>query len=319
MKKFGYVACFLFATVFSIFNQALCEPAQKHKFTKDEMVSICFDKLKKLHLQEIDFDKINKSSLQYDYKYDERFRKKFFVIKRKENGFEMEIDPDIGCVRGLMITGIRDYKTLYKEGAKPKKRKEEILAQAKNYLKIINGAIPSNAFLSEAEYVLSFWRDATYSYEGEWAVYWERREGGYKYFNDSIIIYINERTGLSKYGYNFYSQYCPPKQIHITKEKAIEIAKKNVNKIIRSPFFAGAYHGCKAGDIQSTELMIVNPNYSHSIVSLTKGMDIFNNPSARLAWVVDFACIDNKTGNKTTTPGVMVFIDAETGEVLGGG
>lgn len=276
------------------------------------MIDICFTKIRELNLPGVDVDKINKSSLNIYSEYEERFKKEIFTIRsdNKKAYFAMEIDPDSGLILGLVFPHASNPS---KQDEKPTKKKEEMLAQAENYFKILHRDIPANAFFMPKEALLQFHSDA-------WHFGWGRKEGEYKYMLDCILISINEKNGLVSYGYNFYSQYHPPKKIRITKEKALQIARKNVNKIMRSPLYAGGFEGTKAGDVKSAELMIVNPNYSHSLViSLAKGMNTFDNPYARLAWVVDFACLNKKGSRKTGIAGIMVFVDAETGEVLGGG
>ena len=314
MKKiliFITLLCILIAEPNNIFGQ------NQHKLSKEELFDIYCKKLKELKLPTVNMEGIKISEFNVVYDYDDSFQKYIPRVGSEKTKFSMSIDPDTKKVIKCHNGSARDYETLFEGGAKPTKNKEDIIKQAKSYLKIIYGEIPKDASLDEegSEYIVTFWQDSKYSYEGDWVVYWQRKEGNYFYMNDCIGMTINERCGLVGYGYNFFSQYHPPKQINITKEKAIEIAQKHINDIINNPYWGGGYEKYKIGDIHSAELMIVNPNY---ITKRRKDFDPRPSPYARLAWVVSFNWLDRKTSKKITKLPPQVWIDAETGELLGG-
>ena len=199
-------------------------------------------------------------------------------------------------------------------GAGHTRKKEEIIREADKYITAINDKLPEQAFLRECKFIITWWYDDKHSYDGTWVVRWGRREGDYKYKKDYIALGIYEKNGLESYSYDFFSDYHPPKNLSISQSQAIETAQKNVVKIIHSPYFAGAFNGYKIGKVDSSELMIVNPNYAQKKMVYNS---IHPDPYARLAWVVRFECIP--TVKNSPSGGLCeVWIDIETGEILGG-
>ena len=282
-----------------------------------------------IRLSELNLSTVNKESIKFsdfiilDYKLDKRFEKKIAVVSCKLTGFGMEIDPLSGKIVGCQNYAIsHEYAShrLYEGGAKPNKSKEDIISEAKNYIIILNGEIPKEAYFDEAVYKVQFWQDAAHSYKGEWFISWGRKEGDYKYRDDSIIIILDEEYGLHGYGYNFFSNYNPPQRINISKDRAIEIAKNNIDHMINSSS-GGGPDLYKDNGIKTSELKIVNPNYFHD----PKRYKIVPSSYARLAWVMIFDCVGRdpikvKEELAELAPRkVEIWIDAETGEVLGGG
>ena len=143
---------------------------------------------------------------------------------------------------------------------------------------------------------------------GEWSVIWIQMEG--PYVLGDIRMGINEKYGFSGFSDNRYSIYYSPKEIKITKEKAIEMANKDIAKIIPQ--------GYKIEGQPSAELKIVNQN------SLAREINpnYIKHPKsyARLAWEVKYNCVSVvilKDGSKLEPCKAAIWYDAETGEVLG--
>lgn len=305
MKKTLFILVFLFLVAS---NSNILFGEDIHYLSKEELFVIYSTKLKSLNLPTLNLSNVKPDDFLIVNDIASNGRK-VATVGCKNCGFGMEIDAVNGkilfCINHVIL---ENNKNLDKGDSKPKKTKEEIIKQAEEYVKILIGEMPKDTGSVTANYINP-------TCKVEWHVFWDRREGEYKYCSDSFGVTIDEDYGLSSFGYNFFSDYIPPKQIDISKEKAIEIGKKNINKIMHSPNADGRFNSYKTGEVKSAKLWIVNPNYFH-----IKGEYSFTNkPYARLAWAVDFACVNKKTDKEDGFKKVSIWIDAETGEILGGG
>lgn len=319
MKNRSFI--FLFVLFFYILSFSSIYPNGQSKSGLDnnQLASIYLNTLNKLKLPGIEADKINTSKLEFIYRKDDdnpNITIADIRCDRTNKALDMVIDSRSGKIMHCdNVFALYELDKSMHEGAdKPTKKKEEVLEEANKYVIAINGKLPEQAFFKECEFIVSGWYDSKHSYDGAWVVRWGRKEGTYRYKEDYIALGIYEKYGLEGYTYDFFSDYHPPKKLNIPQSQAIETAQKNINKIIHSSYFAGTFNGYKVGKIDSSELMIVNPNYAHK--------KMFNNrihpdPYARLAWVVRFGCIP-KTKDFPAGGLCEIWIDAETGEVLGG-
>lgn len=306
---------FLFCVSLSVF------PEGEKELTKEELFQIYSNKLKQLNLSTVNLDYVRLDEFSVVYNTDE-YGRKIPILGCKDAKFAMEIDPFTGrilsCTNRFINEKVHDDPNapLFKGGSKPYRKKEDIIREAETYLKILCDGFPEEAFFNDASYDVGVWPKADYSYEGGWGVDWKRRADGYVYYYDSIGISVHEKYGLWGYNYNFFSLYHPPQKINITKDQAVEIAKKNIDKIMHSPLLGGWYDGYKAGELDSVELMIVNPNYIHIFKKNYVPIPV---PDAKLGWVARFICVTNKNRPSTQLLPTEIWIDAETGELLGGG
>lgn len=299
-------------------NQLLCEISKE--ITKEEAFSIYSSKTKELNLSTVDNNRIKYEIFNGSIKK-KWYGKKVWDVACLYSGIGMEIDASSGIVRSLHNYGIdRRNGTnppIFKDGAKPTRNKEEMIKEAEGYLRILCGAIPDDAIFINAEYNVGQWRDAKHSYEGKWLIDWGRRTSGYRYRFDGIRVVVHEKYGLSGYGYNFYSDPPASLVVNITKEKAIEIAKPFAKKMAK-------LFGYKSGEVLDAELQITNPNYFEG--QFVEGFrrigvkDYSKYPQSytRLAWIVSFSWGYDKVFTKNYEP-AHVWVDAETGEILGGG
>ena len=285
--------------------------------SKQKLFQIYESKLKQLNLPLIDLGKIRYDT--FDAGIETIGGKKFWDMACLHGGATMGIDPDSGRVISFLNDAYyRElHKTTFDKEPKPTRNQEEMINEAERYIKIINSEMPKNVCFREAKFDCDTnGLKPGFYHDGEWLIGFQRIEGNYKYWQDYISVSISEKYGLAGYRYEFFSQYHPPEKINISEEKAIEIAKKNINKIIHSPLVRGWYDGYKTGECHSAGLMIVNPNYIHIP---EKGYDFTPQPYARLAWVIGFESINMETSKEGVLTDSMIWIDAETGEVLGGG
>ena len=305
----------IFATLVGlVFNSCFCEDNQE--LSKEKIFQIFEGKAKELNLPLVNTNKIRYSTFSTQTSV---YHKKAWNVGCLHCGITMDITTDSGRIIDLFTNANfrKIDETTYTEEPKPTKSQEDMVKEAERYITIINGSFPKNVCFSEAKFIPdTAGLKSGYYHDGSWTVVWHRVEGEYKYLWDYISLGIHEKYGLDAYHYELFSEYHPPKQINLSKEKAISIAKKNINKIMRSPMVGGWYEGYKAGEIKSAELMIVNPNYVHIP---RKDYSPTPQPYARLAWVIHFTSIEKETNKEGMLSTSMIWIDADTGEVLGGG
>lgn len=316
--KISTIALVVSCLFFYISNQALCETSLE--ITKEEAFSIYLNKARELNLPNIDISKMKYNIFNAGLEK-EWYGKKVWDVACLHSGLGMKIDANSGIIRSLQNYSIDRLSganpPVFEGGAKPTRNKDDIIKEAEGYLKVLNGGIPQDSFFDKAEYDVSHWRDSQYSYEGYWLVDWGRKTGGYKYRYDGVRVRIHEKYGLAGYGYVFFSD--PPKTLimNISKEKAIEIAKPFAKKMAK-------LFGYKSGEVLGAELQITNPNYFEGQFAEgfrrigVRDHSKYPQSYSRLAWIVSFSWGYDKVFTKNYEPS-HVWIDAETGEVLGGG
>lgn len=285
------------------------------RLSNGQLAEIYFDTLKKINSPAFDTTKLKTSDLKFRIHKDDNDPKKQLVGIRSYEAIDLMMDPYSGKIIDCYNYVAEENKTIHDGADKPAKDQNWALKETERYLVLLNGEVPKNSFLKDVKFSVDGWFDSKHSYDGEWSVCWGRKEGEYKFREDLIAVRINEKRGFHSYHYSFFSDYHPPKKVNIIKDQAIRFADKNVNKIVRSPFLRELYRDYKIDNLDSAELMIVNPNYAHKL----KYNDYSDpKPYARLAWVVKYHVLANPSSG--WADGFFeVWIDAETGEILGGG
>ncbi len=303
----------------SISPLASCEPIKE--LTKQELFSIYSDKIKDLHIPYINTDKIKYDAFN-SYSETVWYGAKEWNVACLHSDIRMEIDAISGAVTGLHSSYISEKISglnapVFEGGSRPVRDKESIIKEAEGYIRILHGRIPNDAFFEKVAYDNdSSGIDTKHFYEGKWQVDWGRKTCGYKYRFDGIRVTIHEKYGLASYGYSFFSS--PPQSliVKVTKKEAIEKSKPFAKKMAR-------LFSYKLGEALSAELQIVNPNLfensSRKLYSIgAKNYSKYSKSYTRLAWIVDFSWGYDKIFTKDYEP-AHVWIDAETGEILGGG
>ncbi len=284
------------------------------KLSKEQMFKIYSEKLAELKLPTVDLNDVKALTFKFREETD-LYERKIIEVGCQRARFDMDIDPYTGKIYACFnfsIGDITEYEKnipLFTGNPEPFKKKEEIIKEAENCLKILNnGTMPNNIQFKEARYYEGGWRNRMHPFMGEWSVIWIQMEG--PYVLGDIRMGINEKYGFSGFSDNRYSIYYSPKEIKITKEKAIEMANKDIAKIIPQ--------GYKIEGQPSAELKIVNQN------SLAREINpnYIKHPKsyARLAWEVKYNCVSVvilKDGSKLEPCKAAIWYDAETGEVLG--
>ncbi len=286
------------------------------RLSNERLTEIYFNTLKKINSPIIDIDKIKSTDLDIYSSKNENDPKKRTITIQSYKALSVEADPYSGKIIGVNNNAVTKHWTVHEDKDKPTKNKDWAQAEAEKYLIVLFGQIPANSYLKDIKFLIGGGPDNKHSYDGGWFVWWGRKEGEYKFREDVIAVDVYEKLGFGGYTDYFFSDYHPPKNININKNQAIQIADKNINKIVRSPFFREFNRDYKIGKLDSAELIIVNPNYA----SIKSGdLHAFANtkPYARLAWVVKYNNIANPSSG---WPDAFfgIWIDAETGEILGG-
>ena len=210
-------------------------------------------------------------------------------------------------------------------GQPPKKiwNKEQVQAKAERFVIAVLGKMPEEACkeaVVEFTPQVLFARDGSKRYRlGTWRVVWYRQnKQGVKFQYDTIIVQMIDGEEPLGLGYNFWSSYQDSDAQPIPAEKAMALAKEQAQKIMAWRPGAMWLQDFKLLDQPKSELQIVNPNHLLSQSQVTGERDA----TARLAWVVTYPKIytGTKGANGAAPPGgyIEVWIDAETGEFLGG-
>lgn len=184
---------------------------------------------------------------------------------------------------------------------------------------------PEEAVAKAREYVEAFerpdWRNFKLSRRppyfcnegleaGRWEVAWDRVAGQYRYPEDGIIVTLHERFGLFTYGVALYSSAVST-NVKLIKEEGVHIG----NDVIAASQKKWLRHLPKVNlKLRNAALEIVHPNWIFTDrVSPDDPYKFLDNRDARVAWVVEYAA-----GDDTSSPKVWVWVDARSGEVLGG-
>lgn len=197
---------------------------------------------------------------------------------------------------------------------------DEALRTARTYLRRLNLELPSDAHLHRITYS---------QHRAYWCVVWSKREKGYEYFDpqggedsESIGVSFHEEYGFERYWYGMYLPSPTNLTVKIDAEEAARMAAPYAPKILKVPFYRAWHPGAfKIAGVKSAKLKIVAPNWladpSRAIV-----LRDYKSPDGlpkytRLAWVVTFETADadikeNRGGE------IYVYVDAATGEILGG-
>ncbi|MBT7067125.1 MAG: PepSY domain-containing protein [Verrucomicrobia bacterium] len=198
---------------------------------------------------------------------------------------------------------------------------DKAMEKARSYLSRLKLDVPPGARL----------RRVTYSrHSGSWSVVWERRTAGYAYFGpeagrhgETVGLRFYERHGLGAYWSTMYLPSPSNVTVKIAAEGAARLAVSYAGRIMETPFYKMNYGpGFTIVELGRPELQIVAPNWladsSRAVflrdTSRPEGLPRYT----RLAWIVTFKTSDVDMTTKRAGPDVYVYVDAATGEVLGG-
>lgn len=174
--------------------------------------------------------------------------------------------------------------------------------------------------LRKAKFVYQFMQDDRY-YLGEWFMEWVRTSSeGEEFPNDRAWLSLSEVAGLQVLGVEWTSTYEGRPSRLLDKDKAIRLAQRLSAKVAESVPIRGTYGKLSLEGQTSAELKIVNPNHILKM-KIAYELCFRGDRRARLAWVVTFGAKRETRFEGESRPRsaeVDVWIDAETGELLGG-
>jgi hypothetical protein len=209
---------------------------------------------------------------------------------------------------------------LYSEKPQPSWTAEKAAFVAKDYVSAVLGSFPSSVKLARVRYFFPA-REYPKYLIGSWWVEWARTNAqGNVFDDDRVAVQLTELYGLCAVHIDLNSLYDDKSLKPIDKRVAIEKAREPAKEILNWPALGGRYWQCAIKGEPTAELKVVNPNYITKLHSIEE-LATVKNDHARLAWVVTFQVgyAGPPTTNGVPYDGeIYVWIDAETGEFLGG-
>lgn len=197
----------------------------------------------------------------------------------------------------------------------PTKNSLQMQELAKSYVKQILGFIPDSNYKIKTRY----W-DRGYP-KGEWHVFWVRTLNGYEYdsiYDGGISVAMSDHTGeFLSFGRKILSVQECPTEVKISQKQAEQIATEKAIRYARK-----IYHSKTVSNpvIDFSQLKIVNPDHTFDKIEhkqITSESE--DGMMCRLAYEtqVRVSVIIGET-NKETKKKILIYIDAATGEVVGG-
>jgi hypothetical protein len=201
----------------------------------------------------------------------------------------------------------------YDAPPKPKWQTDQAVDKAKTWVKALLGRIPDNIGKPKAQYTPLL--NLPKYHEGTWTISWPRVDAqGHLFTNDVINVIFSEKFGIIAYACVFTSKYNESQKIVISHDQAIKIAQPAAQKLLDSPLTADWSKGLNLLPAATTELWIVNPNHILKYNSFEEAAMAGSDITARLAWAVEYRAVNAQGMGRS----IDVWVDTETGEVLGG-
>jgi len=218
--------------------------------------------------------------------------------------YTMKINAESGILESYhkRFESSHETKNAVKSGNVTPKTKDEIAVLGQKYLEIFEIRPQEDIGLKLKEIFLT-------SEQDEYVLTWYRTYNDYEFKSEGVVMYLDSITGDILSINNIYEGVAKcPTEVKITKEEAIEIARKEWGGARREGNYV-----LVIGTVESAELKIVHPNY------FWKYHEFRNENRTRLAWVIIFTeghRLKEKEAKYDSS--VLFYIDASTGEVLGG-
>ncbi len=225
---------------------------------------------------------------------------------------DLEVEFNIETKEVMRLSNWRERRWLEKWAeeaptqVEPLNTQEQMEKMGRQFVEKIRGDFPSNVSLSRIRFI------STDYLRGSWGIRWSRVEKGYQYPNDWVFVRINDETGnLFSYSIRLISEELVSTDVKITEDEAVKIALDNLRSVFESEEAPREYK--LPSEASSVKLKIVNPNYM--FVEDRKFICMSEATGTALAHVVEF--------NVGNIPNIgklkfWIWVDAETGEVVGG-
>lgn len=194
---------------------------------------------------------------------------------------------------------------------------DQVLKQARSYLKLLDVNIDSNMRLANI-----YFDNIEYK---SWQVLWTPCFNGYDYdpsppFDQQISVWLNEKYGFLGYSERVFAPSPKQTAVKVSKEFAILKASKAISLIQKSPYYLQCrMPGFVASGLHKAELLIAAPNW---LLDPKRAIWLRDKPpdETRLCWVVTFTSVytgKEDPGTMAVPPMFIVYIDAATGEIVG--
>jgi hypothetical protein len=232
----------------------------------------------------------------------------------------------------LKLSFINYYSVLNRLGVRGRPRTVptllpfEAMKRARGYLE--EWEIPASEGMTVTE--ISF----DLNYGGCWRVTWTRVAEGYLWdgFNraalENVVVVFHETLGLVLLVDDRFSPPPTRTSVGISREQAIQLASPCVSLVQKTADYRAARRdGFVANAVKSCELRVAIPNW---ILDPKKANWMPSEPpkETRLCWIVCFTTVDQKLGKRglgeidgqpieLECPDILIYLDAETGEVVG--
>lgn len=149
-----------------------------------------------------------------------------------------------------------------------------------------------------------------------WRIRWQRMYREYPYERDGIEITLHDQLGFYACSEYWNSDECH-NEMKLSRQEAQEAADRSLPDILQK--WGDHLYTRKVAGIDTIRAAVVNPNriYSDKMKTIDEAVNVVVTREARLAWVIEYA-LDVGATSKSDEYGITMWVDAETGEILGG-
>ena len=225
-------------------------------------------------------------------------------------------------LRSVNNYALEEYLKEHKEQRQkvPALTPDKAMSKGLEYLKEIGFALPPNYRLERMDFDVSN--------RSMWTIRWQRYAGEYPYdtTNQTLTNYatisFHETLGIGTCSVQAYLPEPSSLDVKVNRQDAVLKASKVIPLIEATPYYLqGRVPGFVFKSLQDASLRIVAPNW---LLDPERTIWIFDHipKEVRLCWVVRFATVNSKSEPSPEyhfiPPDIIVYIDASTGEVVGG-
>ncbi len=222
-------------------------------------------------------------------------------VDLKSDDLDVTVDPVTGRILSIETT------VVVNQGNAREMNEEQVQDAAKSLIQKIGAKVDSSMKVIHRGFDVS---------TGRWKVAWERRIDGYPFPEETIFVSFNDKDrSIASFRDRTTDQGCPTKPI-IEEKKAKASAELRVKALL--PELFGEHY--EIATVTQGKLQVVYPNVRYVPQDRLEGTGSSETgPQFRLVYSFDLTF--KYTGTATlrkTTPPIAVWVDALTGDVIGG-
>jgi hypothetical protein len=192
---------------------------------------------------------------------------------------------------------------------------EEAVSRAKHYMGIIGVNLPNEMKLKKVTFGSSSWN-----------VFWNSEVNSYAFDNffdtpPCAGVFFHESFGFIVFSVTLPWPLPKSLKVCVSREEAILKAAKAVPLVMKTPqYLQSRLPGFKAKEVKGAELLISVPNW---LLDPARADWLPEHPpkETRLCWVIRFTTADaipvRPRNFKPIPPDILIYIDSETGEIVG--